>query len=31
VDWIRLAQVVDPCQCGNEPQGLYKGRDFLTS
>jgi len=33
MDWIGLAQnrkqVVDPCECGNEPSGSVKCGEFL--
>jgi hypothetical protein len=29
VDWIDLDQVVDTCECGNEPSGSIKCREFL--
>jgi len=27
--WIGLAQVVDACECGNEPSGSVKCGEFL--
>ena len=29
MDWIDLAQVVGSCECGNEPLGSVKCREFL--
>jgi hypothetical protein len=29
MDWIELAQVVGTCECGNEPSGFIKWREFL--
>jgi len=29
MDWIELGQVAGSCECGNEPLGSIKCREFL--